>query len=89
MSSYPDEKRAEPRTESHQSVRLKIDSADLTGACENISGVGVLFFTDDTLQVTVELEEADGRKVTRTGRLVRVQRMSLDNTGFAVEFDDA
>ena len=89
MSSHPDEKRAAPRTESHQSVRLKVDSADLAGTCENISDVGVLFFTDEPLQVTVELQEAEGRTITRTGRLVRVQRMSLDNTGFAVEFDDA
>lgn len=89
MSTYPDERRAEPRHESHEVVRLKVDSAKLTGNAENVSGVGVLFFTDDSLRVTVELEGADGETVTRTGQLVRVQRLSLDSTGFAVEFDDA
>ena len=46
----------------------------------------MLFFTDSSLKVTVEIHE-DGAKRKRTGRLVRVQRMSLDSTGFAVEFD--
>ena len=88
MSSSPDERRAAPRTESDGPIRLTIESTAISGTCENISDVGVLFFAEEDLQVSVELEE-NGRKVTRTGRLVRVQRMSLDNTGFAVEFDDA
>jgi hypothetical protein len=81
-----DERRAEPRHPKNLPVRLSVDSAELSGISENISGVGVLFFTDSSLKVTVEIHE-DGAKRKRTGRLVRVQRMSLDSTGFAVEFD--
>lgn len=81
-----DERRAEARLPKNLPVRLSVDSADLHGISENISGVGVLFFTESSLKVTIEINE-EGAKRTRTGRLVRVQRMSLDSTGFAVEFD--
>lgn len=82
----PDERRAAPRQDKQLPVRLQLDATALSGTSENISGVGILFFTDDSLRVTVEIEE-DGRTRTRSGRLVRVQRMTLDSTGFAVEFD--
>lgn len=85
-SNPSDERRAAERQAKHLPVRLTVDSSGLAGTTENISGVGVLFFTDDSLRVSVEIEE-DGRTKLRTGRLVRVQRMSLDSTGFAVEFD--
>ena len=60
-----------------------MQTSELTGMTENISGVGVLFFTQGSLRVQVELEDG----MVRTGRLVRVQRLSLEDTGIAVEFD--
>ncbi|MDF1797780.1 MAG: PilZ domain-containing protein [Planctomycetota bacterium] len=78
-----DDRRAEERQEHRVPLKLTLETPELTGVSENISGVGVLFFTEGTLRVSVEIE--GGR--TRTGRLVRVQRMNLGSTGFAVEFD--
>ena len=80
------ERRMEPRIDSNLALRLKVEPCSLEGVTENVSGIGVLFFAEGDLRVSVELEE-DGSRVIRTGRLVRVQRMSLENTGFAVEFD--
>jgi hypothetical protein len=84
--SATDERRAAEREGSNASLRLTVDTLDLEGTTENISGVGVLFFSEGCLRVSVEIEEG-GRRRVRKGRLVRVQRMSLENTGFAVEFD--
>lgn len=64
-------------------LKLTLETPELSGVTENISGVGVLFFTEGTLRVSVEMEGGG----TRSGRLVRVQRMNLGSTGFAVEFD--
>jgi hypothetical protein len=80
------ERRAEIREELSGKLELKIETSALAGVTENVSSIGVLFFTDGDLRVSVELEE-DGVRKVKTGRLVRVQRMSLDNTGIAVEFD--
>lgn len=80
------ERRAAERRDSNAGLRLTVDGVDLVGTTENVSGVGVLFFSEGSLRVSVEYEE-DGQRRVRKGRLVRVQRMSLDNTGFAVEFD--
>ena len=78
-----DERRRAERVDHRAPLKLSLETSELQGTTENISGVGVLFFTEGSLRVSVELE---GGKV-RSGRLVRVQRMSLENTGFAVEFD--
>lgn len=80
------ERRAHERKDVSQDLSLTIETDALTGITENVSGIGVLFFTEGDLRVSVEMDE-NGERKTRTGRLVRVQRMSLDNTGFAVEFD--
>ena len=86
LHAVTDERRAEERADLRSSLRLTLDTASLEGTTENISGVGVLFFSEGTLRVSVEIHEGGERRVRR-GRLVRVQRMSLENTGFAVEFD--
>jgi len=86
LHSVSDERRAAEREDSRSSLRLTLDTDSLEGTTENISGVGVLFFSEGTLRVSVEIHEGGERRVRR-GRLVRVQRMSLENTGFAVEFD--
>jgi hypothetical protein len=80
------ERRVMERDTVNNELRLTIETDGLDGVTENISGIGVLFFTDGDLRVSVELDQ-DGVRKKRMGRLVRVQRMSHDNTGFAVEFD--
>jgi len=80
------ERRSAERVASDAELRLTVEGVDLRGVTENVSGVGVLFFSEGNLRVSVEFEEGGERRV-RKGRLVRVQRMSLQNTGFAVEFD--
>ncbi len=67
-------------------LTLKVKSEFITGVSDNFSHIGVLFFSKEPLRVEVEVEE-DGETRTYSGRLVRVQRMSAENTGFAVEFD--
>ncbi len=78
-----DNRRRAERFDHRERLKLTLETSQLQGTTENISGIGVLFFTEGSLRVTVEL--GDGQ--VRQGRLVRVQRMSLENTGFAVEFD--
>ena len=68
------------------SIRMTVDSESVTGITDNLSNVGVMFFCQEPLRVTVEFEE-DGVKCVRTGKLVRTQKMSERTTGFAVEFD--
>ncbi|MFT6713608.1 MAG: hypothetical protein ACJAVJ_000887 [Planctomycetota bacterium] len=85
-STATGERRKEQRVISDSPLKLSVEPCSLEGVTENVSGIGVLFFAEGDLRVTVEIEE-DGAKVVRKGRLVRVQRMSLENTGFAVEFD--
>ncbi len=86
LRAVTEERRASQREERRSPLRLTIDSLSMEGVTENLSGVGVLFFSEASLRVSVEMEE-NGQKRVRRGRLVRVQRMSLENTGFAVEFD--
>lgn len=81
-----DERRERERFDKHMPVQLTIDTSSLKGTTENISEVGILFFTEESLRVSIEVEEG-GVRMVRKGRLVRVQRMSLENTGYAVEFD--
>jgi hypothetical protein len=81
------ERRRSQRRATRASVSVHIDTPELEGVADNISQTGVLFFSDAQLRVTVEFDD-DGRKTTRTGRLVRAQRMQDNNTGWAVEFDE-
>jgi hypothetical protein len=69
-------------------IHLRVDGAGIAGVTDNVSAAGVMFFAEEALRVTVEIEEGD-RKRIYTGRLVRAQKMSDTTTGFAVEFDPA
>ncbi|MAE29726.1 MAG: PilZ domain-containing protein [Planctomycetota bacterium] len=82
-----DDRRGGDRRSIDGVLRLRVDSPHLDGKAENISDSGILFFTDRPLRVTVELEE-DGVLRSRSGRLVRAQRIKGDTTGWAVEFDE-
>lgn len=67
-------------------VRMRIETQELRGQSENLSRAGLLFFSEEPLKVTVEVDEPGGPR-TYHGRLIRVQRMSEHSTGLAVEFD--
>ena len=87
-SSPVQDARAQERRAIEAPVRLRIDSASIQGTSDNLSSAGLLFFTEEPLRVTVEVEE-DGETKSYRGRLLRVQRMSESSTGLAVEFDPA
>ena len=86
LRALTNDRRASEREAYSAPMRLTIESPAMEGVTENISRVGVVFFSQSCLRVSVEIEE-DGQRRVRRGRLVRVQRMSMENTGFAVEFD--
>jgi len=67
-------------------VTMRLETGALTGQSDNISSAGLLFFTDQPLRVTIEVQEPDGPR-TYAGRLIRLQRMSESSTGLAIEFD--
>ena len=57
------------------------------GVSDNLSEAGVFFTSGERLRVTVEIDEPDGGRRVLSGHLVRVQRMSADSTGYAIEFE--
>lgn len=82
------ERRISQREALRGKIRVSIETTVLEGFADNISQTGVLFFSEEPLQVTVEMDE-NGTQVTRQGRLVRAQRMQGNSVGWAVEFDGA
>ncbi len=80
------DQRREGRVPVQTRIRLCFDARTIEGMTDNVSGVGMLFFTDRPVVVAVQLEEG-GEVRQRTGRLVRAQRMNEQSTGIAVEFD--
>ena len=81
------ERRRAKRFQVHGKVSLELETQHLDGVSENLSRTGVLFYTDQPVRVTVELEEG-GVVRRRTGTLVRCERIQGDRRGWAVEFDE-
>lgn len=67
-------------------VTLRLETSALAGQSDNISRAGILFYSDQALRVSVEVQEAGATRTYR-GRLIRLQRISDESTGLAVEFD--
>ena len=82
-----DDRRRSERQAHQAGLTLRLTTDSIRGITDNLSQIGVLFFSQEPLRVEVEVVDGDGETHVRTGRLVRVQRMSEANTGFAVEFD--
>ena len=80
------ERRRSTRTESEVGLRVILETSEFAGRAENTSQAGVFFFSNAPLRVRVEIMQ-DGKPQTFTGQLVRVERLSKDSTGFAIEFD--
>ncbi len=87
LNSTAEQRRAD-RDELEAPIRMRLETDYIAGQSDNISRVGLMFFTDEPLRVSVEVTEKGERKTYR-GRLVRVQRMNETNTGLAIEFDEA
>jgi len=80
------DRRATRRRDSAARIRLSIEASELDGRADNISETGILFLTEDSLRVVVEMEE-NGTRRRRAGRLIRAQVMEPGKIGWAVEFD--
>lgn len=79
------ERRQSTRVARPGKVHVHVDAVDLTGETENLSATDMLFYADQPLAVTVEIEEGGAlRRVS--GRLVRVEPMQGDRSGWAIEF---
>ena len=87
-SAAESDRRVAPRARLASRLTLRIEPVALDGHAENISRSGVLFFTENTLRVTVEIED-DGVVRERPGRLVRAERIRGEQQGWAVEFGAA
>jgi len=81
------DRRVAERVETEEPLNISVESVSIRGRAENVSKSGVLFFTDENLRVTVELEE-DGVVKRLSGSVVRLQAMRGQSTGWAVEFDE-
>lgn len=81
-----DDRRRSERVPMRAPLTMSVDTSSLEGTTDNLSSIGVLFFTQEPLRVSIEVE-VDGKPQQFSGRLVRVQRMSDQSTGFAVEFE--
>lgn len=82
------ERRRANRRDSDSEIQLEIqlDASTLRGQAENISTAGVFFFSNDPLSVRVRIRDSASSK-DYTGKLVRVERLSQETTGYAIEFD--
>jgi hypothetical protein len=80
------ERRNQERRPSRAPLRVTLVQPIFEGLSDNLSDAGVFFTSPGRLAVRVEIEE-DGVRRVRTGYLVRVQRMSADSTGYAIEFE--
>ena len=65
-------------------IELELETRIVRGRGENLSRSGAFFYSGDELRVRLRIE---GEERVRTGRLVRLERVSHDETGFAVELD--
>ena len=85
LPSVLDERRRADRVQATGRVRLNLSKFEFEGRAENASRTGLLFFSDDEVPCTVEMEE-DGVVKKVEGVLVRIQRLGGDRTGWAIEF---
>ena len=80
------ERRRANRRDTDIHLEVVIESTTVEGRAENISTAGVFFFSDNPLPVTVRIRQ-DGHSQSYAGRLVRVERLSPETTGYVIEFD--
>jgi hypothetical protein len=86
-ASSLDERRTRERRPSRAPLRVRLETQAFAGVCDNVSETGVFLTSGARLRVTVELDDPDGGRRVLSGHLVRVQRMSADSTGYAIELE--
>jgi PilZ domain-containing protein len=84
-TSTADQRRTDRRALEAE-VTLRLETSVLAGQSDNISRAGILLYSDQPLRVSIEVKEPGGPR-TYKGRLIRLQRISDESTGLAVEFD--
>lgn len=85
-SQRTQEQRRADREPLDAEVRMRIETESLRGVSDNLSDVGIMFFTDEPIRCTIEV--GHGPEARRyAGRVVRLQRMNDTNTGLAIEFE--
>jgi len=85
-SEQTENRRRSRRKRQQTSITLRIPDQSIEGNAESCTGSGALFHTDLPLTVEIQFEE-DGVSKTRTGRLIRTERVSEARQSWAVEFD--
>lgn len=80
------DRRTATRVGASEPMHVRIENPTFEGRAENVTSAGVFFFSPERLRVEVEFEQ-DGKTLVRSGHLVRVQRMSEETTGYAIEFE--
>ena len=86
-SQSTQDRRDADRKRSHEKVTIRIAATEIEGNAENISKSGVLFHTEGTLDVIVQIDDGgDIREVP--GRLVRSERIHGTRQGWAIEFGE-
>lgn len=81
-----DNRRRAERLEFNGRVRLRVESGEVAGEADNLSGVGLLFTSSAPLRVVVEIDAPEGTR-SLNGRLIRVASFGPLEHGFAIEFD--
>ncbi len=81
-----EERRSTQRGSSESPIRIIFEEPGFEGRADNLSEAGVFFSSRARLRVNVTIER-DGKSVRRSGTLVRVQRLSAETTGYAIEFE--
>ncbi len=83
-----DTRRRAERRETSAQLLIVIETTQFSGRADNLSEHGVFFFSNEQVRVQVRVDDG-GVEKRFAGRIVRVQQMSKQESGFAIEFDAA
>lgn len=81
------ERRASERASRSAEVSLRLESQVLEGNADNLSQAGVLFFCDNVLRVTAQLQ-GTGEREAYAAQIVRIESLDGVESSYAVAFDD-
>lgn len=80
------ERRQSVRVTRPGSIRVRVEAVDLAGESENLSPTDLLFYSDEPLMVSLEYEQ-DGTLKQARGRVVRINPVQGERSGWAIEFE--
>ncbi|MEO6709776.1 MAG: PilZ domain-containing protein [Planctomycetota bacterium] len=79
-------RRRTERRDTTAQLLVVIETPQFGGKADNLSDNGVFFFSKEKLRVQVHVDDGGVHK-RYAGKIVRVQQMNDQETGFAIEFD--